>query len=358
MVKIYRDIRLKQGTTEWKKFREESGIGGSEIASVLATDSKELADLVYTSPLKLFLQKIGEPHLQKFTGNLKTEEGHFQETSIIERFKYYDLEQPDAYLMHLNRREGKVLNRVIRPNGVFHSKQWEWMYYSPDGLWLKPERKRFGILESKLTTSMETNRYVNKVNPSHYLQVQYGLKITGLTVGYILLLIDGQWFEPIKVEPDPEIHQWIEQISAQFWYKVASARKIKIEYGIPAYFQMDPERFTERQREGIQLLQELEPSLIGSEHEVKFIREMIVPQSEEMPREGSQDEWELALQYLKINDDIKASNATKNEVLAKILHSLNGSNVINFNEGKSGYYSYKPDKNGKPSIYVSPKLRQ
>lgn len=365
MSKIYKDIRLRQGSDAWKQWRYETGIGGSEIASVLATDSFELSQLVYQPPLKLFLAKIGEP-VMGFLGNVASYEGKLQERAIVERFKFYDLERPDNLLMHKNMEQKIVLNRVHRPNCVWHNPKWEWLFYSPDAAWVLPDevnpRKfhRHAILESKLTNSMETARYANRVNPSHILQVMTGLKITGLPIGYVLLLIDGQFFEPVPVYPDKEVFQWIEDISAQFWINVVKARKIKAEYGIPYYFGVNPDTLTERQREGAELLSQLEPELVGSEHEMKFIREMIIPKPEECPRNGTDAEFELCQKYLEANENITQANAQKTKVYEQLLMSLNGSNMINFPEApvKGCYYSYMPDKNGKPSIRVSQKIKQ
>ena len=346
-MKTYKDLRLYQGTDKWKKWRKESGIGGSEIASVLATDSRELAELVYTPPIKLHLQKIGEP-VQEFTGNVPSMEGQFQERGIIERFKWWDLERPDNLGMHKNRIAGNVLNKVYNINCVFWNKDYPWLFYSPDALLMKG-RKRQGILESKLTTSMETRRYVNKLNPAFYFQVQTGLFLTGLEIGYALLLIDGQWFEVIPIEPDKEVHQWIEYTSAQFWTNVVKARKIKEEYGITSYFLADPETFSEKQRDGIQMLSELEPHLTGNERELDFIRAMIVPQPERNERRGTEQEKELCRQYREVTGEIKELMTRKNDVYGRLLLQLNGCNVVTFDQG---YYSYLPDKNGKPSLYV------
>lgn len=361
--KIYKDIRLRQGTDAWRQWRYDTGIGGSEIASVLATDSFELSQLVYTAPIKLFHIKIGEP-VQQFTGNIASAEGKYQERPIVERFKFYDLERPDNMLMHKNMSENIVLNRVTRPNCVFHNPKWEWLFYSPDAVWLREEElkkwKRHGLLEAKLTNSMEVNRYTSRVNPSHWLQVSMGLMITGLPIGYVLLLIDGQFFEPVPVYPDKEVFQWIEEISAQFWLRVAKARQIKAEYGIPAYFGVNPDTLSERQKEGVELISQLEPELIGSEHEMAFIKEMIIPKAEEFPRNGTEEEWSLARQYLEANEEIEKAKATKTKAYEQILMSLNGNNVINFPDApiKGCYYSYKADKNGKPSIYITQKIKQ
>ncbi len=352
-MKPYKDLKLSQGSDKWKKWRRNRGIGGSEIATVLATDSKDLADLIYTPPIKLYLDKIGE-NVQQFTGNVPSMEGQFQEHAIVERFKYWDLERPDALGMHKNREAGIVLNRVWNINTVFWNPEYEWLFYSPDAV-LLVEGERRAILESKLTTSMETSRYKNRLNPAFYLQIQMGLMITGLPIGYALILIDGQWFDVVPVHPDQAVFDWIKSISARFWASVLKARKIKIEYGIENYFAIDPMSFDEGKREGIKKLEMLEPMLTGNEREIEFIKEMIVPLPERVERQGTIEEQLMCMSYHKVNENLRDLQKEKNVLYSNMLKAMGGSNVVNFDHG--GYYSYLPDKNGKRSLHVSSKLK-
>lgn len=362
-VKIYKDIRLKQGSEEWKKWRYDTGIGGSEIASVLATSSFELSQLVYTPPLKMFLQKIGEP-VQAFTGNVASHEGKFQERAIVHRFKFYDMDRPDNMLMHHNIQNKIAINKVYSPNCVFYNETIPFAFYSPDSLWMKEyEPKKYlrqALLEAKLTNSMECARYKNKVNPSHIFQVLWGLRITGLPIGYVLTLVDGQFFEPVPVYPDAEIFQWMEDVAADFWRRVIRARMIKIEHNLPYYFGVNPESLTEQQKDGAAKISELEPGLVGSEHEMKFVREMIIPKAEEVSREGTDEEWALCEEYLQANENIKVADANKTKVYERLLLSLHGCNKINFSNAPTPgcFFSYFPDKNGKASLRVSQKIKQ
>lgn len=361
--KIYKDVKLRQGTEEWKQWRYDTGIGGSEIASVLATSSFELSQLVYTAPIKLFLQKIGDP-VQAFTGNVSSHEGKFQEKAIVKRFVYYDMDRPDNMLMHHNMQNNIVMNRVFSPNCVFYNPDLPHGFYSPDSLWMKEiEPRKFaraGLLEAKLTNSMECARYKNKINPSHVFQVLWGLRITGLPVGYVLTLVDGQFFEPVPIYPNVEIFQWMEDVSADFWRKVLRARMIKIEHNLPYYFNVNPDSLTEQQKDGVEKISALEPALIGSEHEMKFIREMIIPKAEEVAREGTDEEWMLCEKYLQANENIKHADAEKVKIYEQLLMSLKGANMVNFSNApvKGCYFSFMPDKNGRPSLKVSQKIKQ
>jgi hypothetical protein len=354
MKRQFKYIRLKQGSKEWEQWRHENGFGGSDIASVLSTNSKELAELVYTPPIKLFLERIGEP-VQKFTGNVASESGKFFEPIILEYYKHYDFESPDQMAMFRNIQAKRPVNGLWRPNGIIQNPKWPWLYYSPDGFGTESlkSKKPCVVLESKQTTSFETKRYKNGLNPAHYLQCMAGLMITGFDKGYVLSLVDGQWFEPTIILPDKEIFQWIEQISAEFWTRVVKARMIKIEYGLGAYFNVNPDTLTEKQREGVERISELEPSLIGSNNEIKTICEMVIPAPEKTEREGTQDEWVLCQKYNQACAKISDAEAEKNEAYGSLLLSLSGANYVKFDDGKAGYYSYMSDKNGKRSIRVS-----
>jgi hypothetical protein len=357
MKKPYRHIKLKQKSKEWLEWRHENGIGGSEVASALATDSKELSELVYQTPIQLHLLKLGEP-VTRFSGNVASEEGAHQEAAILNRLRYYDLENPDQMLIYENMRSCKKINGIYQPGGTLQNPSIPHLFYSMDAFMTESlkSRKPKALLEAKLTTSMETSRYENKVSPMHWIQVMTGLMITKLPVGYLISLIDGKWFSVLKIEPDREVFEWIETISASFWRKVLRARIIKLEYGIPAYYNVPVYMFDERQREGVAKLNELEPSLIGSENEIAFLKQMITPRVEEVRRLGSQEEFEEAVGYLKACQKIAEAEAEKNKHYGKMISWLNGYNVVDFPD--AGYYSYKATKKGVNTLNVKIKNEQ
>lgn len=355
-MKPYKHIRLKQGTKEWEQWRNDSGLGGSDVSSALAISSKELGEQVYMAPIQLHLLKLGEP-VTRFSGNASSEEGKFQEAAIIERLKYYDLESSDQMTIYRNRAAGVKLNGIYQPKDVLQNPKYHWLFYSMDAFITESvkSKKAVGLVETKLTTSMETNRYENKTNPAHWVQLMTGLMITGFPYGYLVSLVDGKFFNVLKVVPDKEVFDWIEVTTAKFWQNVTQARIIKLDYGIPAYYNVTS--FTPRQQEGVRLLQQLEPSLTGTDHELDFIKEQIVTTSEEIPREGTQAEYEAVLRYVKSNAIIDEAKAQKNIYYETMISSLNGCNVIKFNDGQDGFYSYKANKKGVPSLYVSPKIK-
>lgn len=356
IMKPYKHIRLKQGTKEWEQWRNDSGLGGSDVSSALATSSQELAKQVYMAPIQLHLLKIGEP-VTRFSGNISSSEGHFQEAAIIERLKYYDLESTEQMTIYRNMAAGIKLNGIYQPKNVLVNPKYHWLFYSMDAFLTESvkSKKPLALVETKLTTSMETNRYENKTNPAHWVQLMTGLMITGFPYGYLVSLVDGKFFNVLKVVPDKEVFEWIEVTTAKFWQNVTRAKKVKLEYGIPAYYNVT--HFTEKQQEGVRLLQQLEPSLTGTDHELDFIKEQIVTTAEEIPREGTQEEFEAVVKYLKAKAHIDAAQAAKNIYYETMISLLNGCNVIKFNDGVDGYYSYKANKKGVASLHISPKIK-
>jgi len=359
MTKPYKHIKLRQGTEEWSKWRDESGLGGSDVASALAIDSKELAELVYMAPIQLHMLKIGEP-VTRFSGNESSEEGKLQEPQILERLRYYDIESNDQMSIYRNMRMNNKVNGIIQPGDVLANEKYPHLFYSLDAFMTAGvnSKKPVALIETKLTTSMEASRYENRTNPAHYIQLMTGLMITELPVGYLVTMIDGKWFNITKVTPDVEIFKWIAKTSAHFWQNVLRAKIIKREYEIDAYYNVNPAVFTPKQLEGVERLQALEPDLVGTDHEVQFIKDQIITTTEEVVREGTMVEDSFLRDYLRISNEIAAKENERNVAYSKLIGSLNGFNVIEYPEVKGGFYSYKANKNGRASLYISPKLRE
>lgn len=355
--KHIKQLHIKQRSPEWEEWRNQNGFGGSEIASVVAMKSKTISNLVYTPPIKLHCLKLDEP-IQPFTGNVESMSGIFFEKIILHTYyKNYDLDNPDQKLMFENIFNKKpAINKVIQPGVIMTNTKYPWLFYSPDS-WLFKDKvgpKRLG--ECKNTTSFETKRYPNKISPSFYCQVQQGLMITELEKADLCLLIDGRWFEIVTVEPDQKWFDLIQEVSYQAWRNILEARKIKLEYEIPAYYGLPLDYFTEKQKQGVQRLMELEPELTGTEHEYEFIRDMVKAEEEEIEMKGTDEQMKLCIEYLKINGEAKEVEAKKRAVSERLLLTLGGSNLVRFDD--QSFFSFKKDSRGSKRLYISPKIEQ
>lgn len=353
---MIKQVRIRQHTDDWFQFRYDNGFGGSEIASVVSTVSKTLSDLVYTPALKLFLLKIGEP-VQDFTGNVESESGHFFEPIILKYLKYFDLDNPDQLAMFRAIKANQMINKVVQPHTFLVNDKYPWLYYSTDAFHWKNKTGKKRIAECKNTTSMEARRYPNSISPSFYCQVMQGLLISELEAADLCVLIDGRWFTVITVEPSKEWFDLILDTSHALWTNIIKARKIKLEYGIPNYFSVNPEHFTEKQKEGVLMLSELEPELSGTEAELDFIKAMVIPPVEESIREGTEEVMQDCIKYIQLNDKEKTVEKEKKAVYEKLLlHLGQGFNTISF-EGQR-LFTYKPDKNSKCRLVIDNKINQ
>lgn len=358
MEKRIRQIRINPHSKEWHQWRYDNGIGGSDISSVVATKSKIIAELTYNPPIKYFLGKIGEP-INEFTGNVESESGHYFEPIILEWLKFYDLdESSDLRLAQIEMfrkiKQNKRVNKVISPKVFMRNDKYPWLFYSPDAWHWKNGEGNKRLAECKNTTSMTARRFTNNVDPAYYLQVQQGLLITELECADLCILIDGRWFSIVTIEPNKEIHDLILEASHEMWQKVLTARKIKEEYELPAYLGINPEKLTPRQIEGVQILTDMEPDITGTDEELQLFKEMIVPSEEDNPMEGTPAQLAMCEKYNALKDDKDQVEIKRKELYIELIRSLEGRNKAIFNDNT--YFSYKADKNGNRSIYVSPKI--
>lgn len=353
-----KQIRIRPHSEAWHQFRYESGFGGSEISSVVATRSKTIADLCYTTPLKLFLLKVGEQILD-FQGNIASMSGLYMEKIIMEFYKHYDLDNSGDLTaaqmeMFRNIEQKKRINKVIQPKTYYVNSKWPWLFCSPDAKARKNFSGTWRLLEAKNSTSMTAKKYTNGIDPQYYLQCQHNLLVTEMEVADLCLLLDGRYFSCVTIEPNKEIHDMIIESSHDMWQRILAARKIKEEYNMPVFFGLNPEVLTEKEKEAAQMLAELEPEIVGTDKEVEFIKSMIIPSETDNPMEGNSRQEELCQQYLAIKNQKDDLEIKTKEVYIELIRALEGHNRADFASG--GFYTYKADKNNRRSIYVSPKI--
>jgi predicted phage-related endonuclease len=106
----------------WLAYRE-NGIGGSEMGAILGQ-----AD--YTDPIKVYLEKIGEP-VSGFQGNRFSRFGKLLEPTICDLYQYWD-PAGDAELMLINKEEKTKHRKVKRVNGFIFNTKYPWLFASID----------------------------------------------------------------------------------------------------------------------------------------------------------------------------------------------------------------------------------
>lgn len=346
-------VRLKPRSQEWLDWRYKNGLGGSDIGATCAVKSHIISELTYTAPIKQFLQLIGEP-VQAFTGNLASESGIFFEPIIVGWLKYIDLETADQHEMFRNIRENKRINKCLSPKVFIVNDKYPNIFFSPDcWIWPKFGTQKF-LVETKHTSSMETRRFERRISPLFFLQVQCGLMVTELPAAHLAVLVDGRYLDLVKIEPHLPTWELIQECAEYMWSRVTKARQLKAEYGIQSYFGVNPDYFSDKQKEGVELISQLEPELIGTDSELDFIKAMIKPSEDDNPMQGTEDQKALCQKYNSFGDSISEIEVEKKRTYIQLIESLNGANRADFNDGT--FFSYKSNVKGARILHVSPRI--
>lgn len=183
---------------EWLKLRQK-GIGGSDVAGLLNLNKR------FTSPLKVYLSKVEEVDL----------------TDEINDAMYFGNELEDIVAKtFVNRVKGFKAQKTSfmwqHPEHDFMLANVDRFIYHPDHGW--------GVLECKTTNEFRKGEFDGEEIPEPYLlQVLHYLAITGLSYGYLAVLIGGQTFRYFRVERDEEIIDMLINLEADFWTKHVAA---------------------------------------------------------------------------------------------------------------------------------------
>lgn len=356
-------------TQDWFAWRKK-GYGASEVATCMSEYNDALSAFIYSSPKALHLDKISEP-IQKFNGNPNSEAGHMMEPFIIDMYRYWDNDNPDIMLMHKRRKAKRRMNKVRSAKFFMANSKYDWLFFSPDAIEYK---KTFledgtikwiavGIIECKNTTSMEVNRYPDKVSPSFIAQVCQGLLISELDYARVLVFIDGWKLEVITIYNDStvvtEIQQNILECTYRSWQRVLHCREVKEQYGVDKYYSYNVDSMTQAQQEGVAQLQALEPEVSGSETEWQWIKDNVHKTEEFSTMEVSQEQCDQLRRRLSLKDKEKQVKKLIRVVDSKLVESLGEYHQANIDNQESQpltAFSYKPDRNGSNSIYVNPKI--
>ena len=89
---------------------------------------------------------------------------------------------------------------------------------TPDFIYIEADGSQ-GVLEVKTTNQYNAKDWDNGECPDEYLlQLQWYLMLTGLTYGYLAVLIGGQDYREVKVTADPHLHKNLLTIACNFWH--------------------------------------------------------------------------------------------------------------------------------------------
>lgn len=186
--KVFADTR-KMSREEWLEARRQ-GVGGSDASAILGINP-------YSSPLKVYLDKIGK--------------GEEQETNEAMR-QGTDLEQYVA-----ERFTDETGKKVKRCNKILQHPDYPFMLANVDRLIVGENAG----LECKTTSPYSKFRFdEGEINPHYYWQSMHYMAVTGAEKWYVAILVLGKAFHVFEVARDEDAIGKLIVAEEQFWNMV------------------------------------------------------------------------------------------------------------------------------------------
>ena len=170
--------------------KRKTGIGGSDISAVVNLNP-------FVGSYKLWLEKTGQAPEE----NIESERmfwGKRNEATIADVFaeKHTDL-------------------RVVKCSDILQHPTEDFAIYNPDRLLYKDGE--LGILEIKTSGSYHKNYTEHTYPDAPYLQVLWGMYVTGATFGWLCALINGNQYFEYYIERNDSIIETLAQSAREFW---------------------------------------------------------------------------------------------------------------------------------------------
>lgn len=179
---------------DWLEARK-SGIGGSDAAAIAGLNP-------WKSPIAVYLEKTGEI-----------------ESEGPGEAAYWGTRLEDLVAREFTRRTGI---RVQRCNAILQHPEYPFMLANIDRRIVGTDEGP-GVLECKTTSEWMRDAWDDDRAPDHYMiQMQHYLAVTGLSYGYIAVLIGGNKYRYMRIDRDEELISYLIEIEEEFWQRVES----------------------------------------------------------------------------------------------------------------------------------------
>lgn len=325
--------KLELHSPEWYSHRLNY-IGGSEIGSVMGLSPYSCASRVFSEKIQVL-----EPWKM---GNRHTFFGIQMEEIIANAWKYYSpTGEEDNYVQ--NHRENKVIRNLKNVGGYLINPKFPWLSVSLDRVINKNQFKmngevlnEEGVLELKTIDSMELAKWESL--PTYYLaQITAQMVVTECKYSEMVLFDSRKNLHVYPVEYNKEFADQILSITKDFWYtRVLPAKEL-----ITKLKASDDEL----ERSDLQhQINQLEPPADSSPAYEQFIKDKYKDGYVKSEKAGTMDDFELAVDYIKMNDEIKKLGSQQQLYKNQLLSSLGEHEYLSFDD--SGYVSNTANKNG------------
>lgn len=317
---------------QWLDFRK-NGIGGSESGTVLGLNK-------YMSSIELFYYKIMFP--SEKPENEAMHWGNALEDLIADRWQYWD-DSPQSMIKNFN--EKKIIRRCRRMNAYITNPAYPNLFASVDRIINKNNSDMESVLECKTIAGYVIDQWENGIPPAYVVQLQQYLLVPELNNGEIAMLKDGRYMEVMPFEKNDVICNELLDKTNIFWQRVTNARDVLSKHGIEYYSDDLPMEIK-------QAISEHEPDPDGSIAYESFLKARFKGESPE--RSGTEIEYQMAVEYDKLNDALKSIEEQKREYGNRLMKSIGDSESINFGKER-GKITWRPNKHGTRTFRCSVK---
>ena len=318
---------------DWLRFRKR-GIGASEVGAIMGLSQ-------YKSNVELFYEKIGQG-LGYTVENIRMYFGKEYENPIARMWEFWG--GNEASLIE-NTRLNRKVRRMQRVKAYIQNPKYPHLFVSLDrriNKHIDPEtgkERGNGALEIKTLSEWESKKWEAGVPPSHVVQVQTQLLVTGWAYGELAIQTDFGSFMVYPFEKHTGVCKEIVKQTTEFWKRVERARVL-----LTQQYEYQKNFNTRKVREVEAELQRLEPSPDASDGLANFLKEKYRNADATSERLGTLEELAIAQEHAKYKEQQKKLN----EKLQFCENSLKTSmkHIERLTFPQEGFVSWKNDASG------------
>jgi hypothetical protein len=345
-------------TSGWEHMRTHmiEGVGNPDVVRIGASDISVLTGSnKWKCAQRLFHHLTGYHH--SFLLTETTLAGHLAEPTVMKRWEGYV--HGDEYQSLLNVRDGVRVRKTRKADFFLLNSKYPNLFasldYIPSGVqhspWTGEKYKPLTPNEIKTTSEHYYRLWPDGIAQQYREQLHVQMMLGGTEVGLLHVYLDGRKYIVREVEYDPELGEYIQHVSGEF-ANVVTAGKVCVA-GM-----REAERLGDTgMSEDFQAMYDtITPDPIGMGGDGKdgdnvLLAKELFEDSNDIIRQGDEDDLWNMNQYLKCNSIIKKVNIYKDELKARLLLScgefegieINDRKLINrrAKEGKKAYFSIR-----------------
>lgn len=318
---------------DWLRFRKR-GIGASEVGAIMGLSQ-------YKSNVELFYEKIGQG-LGYSVENIRMYFGKEYENPIARMWEYWG--GSEASLIE-NTRLNRKVRRMQKVKAYIQNTKYPHLFVSLDRRINKHidfetgKERGNGALEIKTLSKYEADKWESGIPPSHVVQVQTQLIVTGWEYGELAVQTDFGSFMVYPFEKHKGVCKEIVKQTTEFWQRVERARIL-----LTQQYEYQKNFNTRKVREVEAELQRLEPSPDASDGLASFLKEKYRNADVTSERMGTLEELAIAQEHAKQKEQLKKINEKVQFCENSLKASMRNIEKIVFPQ--EGFVSWKNDTNG------------